>query len=353
MTNAKRSMRLAIAALVLSWLMTGCSGAPVVEVVLQDMALRRPGTLDVRIAYAQPSANDFVKLTEIRDVRRFEADPRRPSVPSMQDAAETKDSSITSRALGRKRDPFGGAAGDILLPEGRTVQQVVREAMTRAVGELGYLVVDKQSPEFDKALPLQVDIEQFWGWFSGLWAPSFEFESILLLKSEALIGGVEARVRGYFEGSGYDVHDVMQFGIAELIEKVKVTVKRAIPHSTTLSKDLGAHTKGRGRIIFYRPSGFYGYAMRPDILLNGRKVGVSVPGTKFYVDTTAGVHRVSIPNSLWSGERILDIAVSDGQVIYVRTSLGATAQRGRTDIELVDSRRGTEDTAQLTLAAPE
>jgi hypothetical protein len=314
------------------------------------MALRRPGTLDVRIAYAQPSANDFVKLTEIRDVRRFEADARRPSVPSLQDAAEIKDSSLTSRALGRKRDAFGGAAGDILLPEGRTVQQVVREAMTKAVGELGYLVVDKQSPEFDQALPLQVDIEQFWGWITGLWAPSFEFEGILLLKSQALIGGAEVRVRGYFEGPAWDAHDVMQLGIADLIEKVKVTVKR----STTPSKDLGAHAKGRVRIIFYRPSGFYGLGMRPDILLNGRKVGVSAPGTKFYVDTIAGVHRVSVPNSgFYSGERILDIAVSDGQVIYVRTSIGGAAQRGRTDIQLVDSRQGTEDTAQLTLAAPE
>jgi hypothetical protein len=42
----------------------------------------------------------------------------------------------------------------------------VREAVTKAPAEQGYAVVDTKSPEFNKALPLQVDIDQFWAWFS-------------------------------------------------------------------------------------------------------------------------------------------------------------------------------------------
>lgn len=219
MTNAKWSMKRAIAALVLAWLMSGCAATR--------------STFDVPIPQAQPvSVKGFVKLTEVKDVRRFEVAPRNPSVPSLQNAEEIKDRAITSRAIARKRGGFGGALADILLPEGRTVEQLVREAVTKAVNERGYSVVGEKSPEFGKALPLQIDVQQFWAWFTpGFWQLSVEFEGILLLKGEALIGSKEERVRGYGIVKGMVATDnewqeAMQLGIADLIEKVKATVKR-------------------------------------------------------------------------------------------------------------------------------
>ena len=123
--------------------------------------------------------------------------------------------------------------------------------------------------------------------------------------------------------------------------------------STAPSPALSSLAEGRGRVIFYRPSGIFGFGQTADILLDGRKVGTSASGTKFYVDTTPGTHRVTIPNILYSGERVLDVLVREGQIIYVRTSLGGSAFGGRTNVELIDGPQGAEESANLELVAPE
>jgi hypothetical protein len=224
MTNAKWSMKVAIAAVLLAGLMSGCGA--MIGLAVQT----RRATVDVPIPQAQSaSVKGFIKLTEVKDVRRFEAFPRNPSVPSVQWVKDIKDRSDTSRAFSRRYDSLLGAMGDVLLPEGRTVEQVVREAVTKAVSERGYSVVDEKSPEFGNALPLQIDIEQFWAWQTGTFPPSLEFEGILLLKGEALIGSKEERVRGYAKGELYYDHvwpKVIQMGIADLIDKIKANVKR-------------------------------------------------------------------------------------------------------------------------------
>jgi len=50
---------------------------------------------------------------------------------------------------------------------------------------------------------------------------------------------------------------------------------------------------GMGRIWFYRHSVVFGDAMDPAIKLDGTKVGNSIPGSFFQVQTTPGTHEVS------------------------------------------------------------
>ena len=94
----------------------------------------------------------------------------------------------------------------MLLPDGRTVELVVREAVTKALAELGYAVVEARSPQFEKALPMQVDIEQFWAWYTPrppiLGVGSVEFRVVLALKAEALTGRREVIASGYAIGKG-------------------------------------------------------------------------------------------------------------------------------------------------------
>ena len=204
-----------------AWLAAGCAASR--------------STFDVPVTQAPPSfsAKGFVKLTEIKDVRRFEAAPGNPSVPSLQNPQDIGNGAITSRAIARKRGGFGQAMADILLPEGRSVQQIVREAATRALNESGYAVVDENSPQSAKAQPLQIDIQQFWAWFSpGFAQISLEFEGIVALKGEALTGGKEARVRGYSIHKGMIATDsewqeVVRLGVADLVEKMKASIKPA------------------------------------------------------------------------------------------------------------------------------
>ena len=50
---------------------------------------------------------------------------------------------------------------------------------------------------------------------------------------------------------------------------------------------------GMGRIWFYRHSVLFGDAINPAVKLDGTKIGNSIPGGFFQVQTTPGVHEVS------------------------------------------------------------
>lgn len=210
-----------VCALVAVWLAAGCAATR--------------STFDVPATQAQASTTKgFVHITDVKDIRRFEAAPRSPSTPSLQYPEELKDRAITSRAIARKRGGYGNAMADILLPEGRTVEQVTREAVTKALLEQGYaVVVDGTSPEFDKALPLQVDIEQFWAWFTpGFVQISVEFQGILVLKGEALTGRREETVRGYAIVKGMAATDTewreaIQAGVNDLTKNLKAVIRAA------------------------------------------------------------------------------------------------------------------------------
>jgi uncharacterized lipoprotein YajG len=211
-------VRPALAVFVLALLMAGCAATR--------------STFDVQPPPSpQASAKSFVKLTQVKDARHFEAAPRNPSVPSLQDPKEIDSPAITSRAIARKRGGFGNAMADILLPEGRTVEQLVREAVTKALNEKGYAVVDERSPEYAKALPLNVVIQQFWAWFTpGAFQVSVEFEGILLMKGDVLVSGRDESVRGYAIVKGMVASDdewkqVLQSGVADLVVKIEAVVK--------------------------------------------------------------------------------------------------------------------------------
>ncbi|WP_336605487.1 hypothetical protein [Stutzerimonas stutzeri] len=58
------------------------------------------------------------------DERTFESKPRSAGIPSLK-GGEINDTSITERAFARKRNGFGKALGDVVLPSGRTDSQLV------------------------------------------------------------------------------------------------------------------------------------------------------------------------------------------------------------------------------------
>src|ERR1043165_6603595 len=79
--------------------------------------------IDVQVAPGAAAAANAAPATparrEVEDARQFQLKPTDPSVPSLGDAEELKDPGITQRAVGRKRNTYGMALGDVVLPEGR------------------------------------------------------------------------------------------------------------------------------------------------------------------------------------------------------------------------------------------
>ncbi len=122
--------------------------------------------------------------------------------------------------------------------------------------------------------------------------------------------------------------------------------------SPASSMPAAAPAEGTGRIVFYRISSPIGYGMRPDIMVDGMKVGESAPGTQFPVTVKPGKHLVSVARSLYSGDRKLEVPVRNKEVVYVRTSIGMGSLAGSTDVAIVSAQEGASESAGLEVARP-
>lgn len=130
-----------------------------------------------------PSNGVAVRIEKVEDARVFKINPPSSDIPSLMNG-EINDKTITSRAIARKRNGFGRALGDVLLPEGQNVPQIVQAAVTRAFRESGYRVLAPGEPGYEKAMPIAVRVDHFWSWLTpGFWAIAVEFRANVFLKS--------------------------------------------------------------------------------------------------------------------------------------------------------------------------
>lgn len=79
--------------------------------------------------------------------------------------------------------------------------------------------------------------------------------------------------------------------------------------------DLGAD---QARLYFYRPNDSLFPAIRPEVIINGRKVGISVVGEAFYRDAQPGRYEIFLTSD--DDDRLI-VALAPGEVHYVRTSI--------------------------------
>ncbi len=136
-------------------------------------------------ATTQQAAGRDVYINLPRDKRAFEVAPSSPNIPSL-DPSEDSSDKIRARAIGRKRNTFGKALGDILLPEGKTVESLTAGAIRQAFQERGYRVLDDKSKVSDSTYVVDVELTRFWAWMNpGFWAItlSAEISTVLDIKS--------------------------------------------------------------------------------------------------------------------------------------------------------------------------
>jgi len=142
------------------------------------------GIIDIEdSAVVNPSQGLELKFIRVTDKREFQLKPKQASIPSLKNG-EIHDPEITSRAIARKRNSYGQALGDILLPEGRTVVEVVENHLSNGFRENGYRVLSPGESNYENAIPLEVDINNFWGWFSpGFWSIGLNFQTAIVVSA--------------------------------------------------------------------------------------------------------------------------------------------------------------------------
>ena len=141
--------------------------------------------IDINVApmsSAQVAASNGKKVQiSTVDERVFQIDPRSPDIPSLKNN-EVTDKSITERAIARKRNGYGMALGDVLLPSGRTLSQLVNESVASAYKQAGYEVVTE--PGAADATSVKVHIVEFWSWFTpGFFSVDVSSKSLLRIET--------------------------------------------------------------------------------------------------------------------------------------------------------------------------
>lgn len=130
-----------------------------------EVRLKSPPT-----TVAPSGSAKVVVIRSVTDERVFEEAPSEPSTPSLGFGGANKNGdTVKARAIGRKRNGFGKALGDVLLENGQTVTGVVRENLAAALQQAGYQVKDAAQADAS-AIVMDVHIKKFWAWFQpGMW----------------------------------------------------------------------------------------------------------------------------------------------------------------------------------------
>lgn len=119
---------------------------------------------------ASPLNGKEVYISSINDKRVFQTSPNTPDIPSL-DPAKPYSDEIKSRAIGRKRNSFGKALGDILLQEGESIDALTAKAIRQAFIDKGYKVLDKSAQVTPSTYVVDADVDKFWSWMNmGFWA---------------------------------------------------------------------------------------------------------------------------------------------------------------------------------------
>lgn len=131
-------------------------------------------TIDLPVAaLSAPTApaKGEARIAAITDDRKFENQPSDPSTPSIDGDVTTMSTELKATMIGRQRNTYGHAMGDIALPAGDSVEKRVRLLIEQGLQRRGYQISTSESAPTS----VDVSIDKFWAWTTpGMWALTFE-----------------------------------------------------------------------------------------------------------------------------------------------------------------------------------
>ncbi len=170
-----------------------------------------------------------VYIGEIVDNRTFEQKPRKPSTPSVTGTLSETPAATLATLIGRQRNGYGKAMGDVALPAGSTVARETRDLLSEGLRSRGYILTDKE----DATVKIDVSVNRFWGWFTpGMWVVSFETQIGTTLDISTSSGDQKLDIEGYGINRGQVASDAnwrlaFDRGFADYLEKLDAALDKA------------------------------------------------------------------------------------------------------------------------------
>jgi hypothetical protein len=116
------------------------------------------------------------------------------------------------------------------------------------------------------------------------------------------------------------------------------------PKYAEVASRIPAVPPGRSRVWFFRDGSPIGSGIQPSVMVNGQKVGDSVPGGFFYTDVTPGNHEVLLSTEV---DRKLTFTTAPGEERWVRMTVTLGALIYRVYPELVPPETGRAEIQTL------
>jgi len=189
---------------------------------------------EMGIATQNPAQGVAVRIDHVDDMRHFSSSPREADMPSLSES-DVHDVALTSRAIARKRNGYGMALGDVLLPEGQTVSKLIANAVSQGFRRAGYRVLTKDDPNYAQAVPVNARINEFWSWDR----PGFGKVTVYNRADVTLVGELPALSGGPTVRTEIvepmqlvledDWREIIGRGLGDLVEKVRITVAPVPP----------------------------------------------------------------------------------------------------------------------------
>ncbi|WP_317932951.1 hypothetical protein [Halioxenophilus sp. WMMB6] len=142
-------------------------------------------TLQVTVPEVPPAPHPlaYVKIVAVNDVRQFARSPTTASTPSIEnDLIDNK--SITDKAIGRMRHGLlHKALWNYTLTGDETIYSVCSKIVINSLNLAGLNVVSAGEEGYAEAVPIAVDVVQFWAWMQPQFNIDLHFDGELRLTS--------------------------------------------------------------------------------------------------------------------------------------------------------------------------
>ena len=132
---------------------------------------RRTVALPIATLGSTGAAKGEFSVVSVTDDRTFQNKPSEPSTPSIDGDVASLSAEQKSLMIGRQRNTYGKAMGDIALPAGDSVKERTKLLVQEIMKSRGYTIVSSPSA----ANTAEISIDQFWAWGTpGMWSVAFE-----------------------------------------------------------------------------------------------------------------------------------------------------------------------------------
>lgn len=221
-----------------------------------------PKIVDVRVApVSDPVSSTSIRIV-VSDRREFEVAPDHSSSPFVRER-EDLDSGLTSRLIGCYRPGADWLSSLSLLPEDRSVEQLIEQVLTYAFRRAGFRVTKELG---EGAIPAEVTILNLWLYSSGGgYVITHNFEAHLRLSAPigALANGIhlehalQMKSSSFSMGSfGYGVLEkVFNRGLSEFGEQITATLREARENPQWMVEPAGSQAESVRSLQLLRDQG--------------------------------------------------------------------------------------------------